>query len=113
MTSFFQKKSYINNEIDLKQKTANAIKEEYCDDVWYYLPSDRFRKAIPDIILCFFGWFVAIELKMEYSREPNGSPLQQYNLRKIQGANGFTIVANNIPAVMAALSRILNIINKT
>lgn len=112
MTSFFQKKTSINNEIDFKQKAANAIKEEYGDEVWYYLPSDRFRRGVPDIILCFFGYFVAIELKMQNSREVNGSPMQQYNLSKIQLANGFSFVATDMGSVMSGLRNVYNVINK-
>lgn len=102
-----------HNETGFKQRTADAIKEEYGDDVWYYLPSDRFRKGVPDIILCFFGYFVAIELKMPTSDEPDGSKLQQYNLRRIQGANGFSFVATRLPEVLEKLKNIHNVIEKT
>jgi hypothetical protein len=112
MTSFFPKRNSINNEIDFKQKAANAIKEEYGDEVWYYLPSDRFRRGVPDILLCFFGYFVAIELKMPQSKEVNGSPIQQYNLSRIQTANGFSFVATDMASIMDGLKNIYNVINK-
>ena len=112
MTLSFQRTSSMQNEIDFKQRAANAIKEEYGQEVWYYLPSDRFRKGVPDIILCFFGYFVAIELKMPTSRKIEGSAIQKYNLAKIESANGFSFVATDMRSVMEGLRNILNVINK-
>ena len=111
----FSKKNYksFRNETEFKQEVANNIKEEYGDDVWYYLPSDRFRKGIPDIILCFFGYFVAIELKMPNSDEKGGSPLQRYNLNRIKGANGFSLTAVTMDEVMGGLRNIYDVIQKT
>lgn len=54
-------------------------------EVWVLKTQERGRKGVPDLIVCFFGAFMAIELKKE-SEEP--SPLQYIVLDEIDKAGG-------------------------
>jgi len=50
------------------------------------------KKGVPDIIGCYKGHFIAIEVKTPTTMN-NVSPLQQYNLREINDRGGYAIVA--------------------
>lgn len=50
------------------------------------------KKGVPDIIACYKGKFLGIEVKRPETRN-NVSPLQQFNLSKIQDAAGISCVA--------------------
>ena len=47
------------------------------------------RSGIPDILICYKGHFVAIELKNETGE---ASELQKYNINKINDAKGIALV---------------------
>jgi len=50
------------------------------------------KKGVPDILACYRGSFIGIEVKTPLTRS-NTSKLQDYNLKKIMEANGYSIVA--------------------
>lgn len=104
--SGFHHRQY-DREVDLQNRARDFIKNKYGPDVWYLKTNDRFRKGIPDIILCFFGMFVAIELKGS-----NGAltPLQDHNIRLIRRANGFAFEARTIDQIDCALAKILTVL---
>ena len=56
------------------------------------------KKGVPDIIGCYKGHFIAIEVKTPTTMN-NVSPLQQYNLREINDRGGYAIVAWNVKDV--------------
>lgn len=58
---------------------------------WVLKTQERARRGVPDILLCFKGRFVAIELKA--SEEALVSPLQCYEISKIQLAGGLAYIA--------------------
>lgn len=94
-------------ESDVNDDIAKAIKQRYGRKVWYYKTNDKSRKAILDIILCFYGVFVSIEIK-----RPDNSygvqPLQNYNIKMIKEAGGYAFSANNKEDVMHTLENILD-----
>lgn len=51
------------------------------------------RSGIPDIICCYRGKFIAIEVK---SQNGKLSKLQEYNQEKILRANGIVLVARSV-----------------
>jgi hypothetical protein len=52
---------------------------------WFYKASDRYRAGVPDIIGCYQGRFIALELKVA----PNvPTPLQEYELKSIYREGG-------------------------
>jgi len=61
---------------------------------WFYKASDRFRAGIPDIIGCYKGRFVALELKVEPNKP---TPLQEYELKAIyrEGGSAQVVSYNN------------------
>ncbi len=50
------------------------------------------KKGVPDILACYRGYFLAIEVKTPTTRA-NVSKLQSYNLNKITKAGGVACVA--------------------
>lgn len=61
------------------------------------------RAGVPDLLVCYCGRFVAIEVK-----RPGGKPteLQEHVLAKISGAGGVAIVADSAAAVAEILEAI-------
>jgi len=58
---------------------------------WFYKASDRFRAGVPDIIGCYTGRFIAIELKIEPNKP---TPLQKHELNAIYREGGNTQVVS-------------------
>lgn len=50
-------------ESTFHRNVIKDIRAKYRDEVWFYKTCDRVHVGLPDIIMCFFGHFVAIELK--------------------------------------------------
>jgi Holliday junction resolvase len=50
------------------------------------------KSGVPDIVACYKGIFLGIEVKRLKTRD-NVSKLQQYNLTKIEKCGGFSTVA--------------------
>ncbi len=50
------------------------------------------KKGVPDILACYRGYFLAIEVKTPTTRA-NVSKLQDYNLNKVSKAGGISGVA--------------------
>ena len=65
------------------------------------------KKGIPDVIACYKGQFIAIEVKTPLTRS-NTSKLQEYNLDKIAEAGGQSGIAVDIDDINPMLNRIDN-----
>lgn len=63
------------------------------------------KKGVPDILCCYRGRFIAIEVKMPTTMH-NTTKLQDYNLKKIVEAGGFSIVAYEFEQVLHILEEI-------
>ena len=61
------------------------------------------RNGVPDIIACYKGQFVAIEVKDKYGRP---TPLQQANIQQIRKADGWAIVAWSVDEALSVLEEI-------
>jgi len=112
-----RKKFYLPS--DLQSALISKIKETYLNDVWVYKTHDLCRIGIPDLIICFFGHFLAIELKKPHRNarrvgvhdkpdhiDSDLSPMQTYNIKLINRAGGTAFVARSIPQVMERLEKI-------
>jgi len=82
-----------------EKQIENTIKKYLASiGVWYIKHhANKFTKVgVPDILACWHGKFVAIEVKT-----PVGvlSELQKYNLKAISDAGGVSIVARNLEDV--------------
>ncbi len=60
------------------------------------------KKGVPDIIACYKGQFVGIEVKRPETKT-NVSPLQSYNLKKIEEAGGLSFVAWDLAQVKSVI----------
>ena len=67
---------------------------------WIYHPSDRFRSAIPDFLMCLNGRFLAIEVKLPWT---NPTPLQRIVLQNIQRAGGHAWVIRRMEELRDAV----------
>lgn len=78
-------------ETKLKNQVIKYLKT--LEGCWYYKSSDRFTSGIPDLLICFRGHFVALELKA-----PKGkvSKLQSHTLAAIGDAKGSTSVCKTL-----------------
>jgi hypothetical protein len=124
-------------ERDLQIDLIKSIKSIYGEDVWVFKTHDQVRVGIPDIILCFCGHFVAIELKkpifykdkgrygrsaemkgersVEAQRHIDGKdlePLQRYNIMLINRAGGSAFHGRYHGKILQQLAKIYNTINK-
>ena len=56
---------------------------------FFWKAADRFTSGIPDIIGCYHGRFIAIEMKVDRGKP---TPLQLYNLEQIRKNEGYAAV---------------------
>ena len=68
-------------EAQLQTKLLKELKNHG----WFYKASDRYRAGIPDIIGCYQGRFLALELKVEPNKP---TKLQEYEIKQIKKADG-------------------------
>ena len=71
------------------------LKKTY-SKAWVYKTSDRFRSGIPDIIICYKGRFLAIELK---TVKNDATKLQRHELNKIIESGGSAVVCRSVKEV--------------
>jgi len=60
--------------------------------------------GVPDIIACYKGRFIGIEVKNETGKT---SPLQDINLESIKKAGGISLVARSVDEVKKAIDSII------
>lgn len=89
----------IENKIKayLKSKGAYYVK---------YFGNSYSQVGVPDILACYRGRFIGIEVKNEKGKT---SPLQDYNLASIKEAGGISLVARSVNEV----SKIIDDIEKS
>jgi len=63
------------------------------------------KKGVPDIIACYKGKFIAIEVKTPLTRS-NVSKLQEYNLDSVAEAGGISGVAVEVEDIIPILRMI-------
>ena len=91
-------------ESQLQEKAGLEIKKRYRFDVWYYHPREGKggRKAVLDIILCFYGIFVVIELKRDLS-DRGPTKLQNHNIKLIKRSGGHAFSCDTVAQVIYQL----------
>ena len=65
------------------------------------------KKGVPDILACYKGHFLAIEVKTPLTRA-NVSKLQDYNLNSVSEAGGISGIAVEVEDIMPMLRAIDN-----
>lgn len=80
----------VKDAIDEYLKTLGA-------NCWFYapVPFGYGRQGVPDRIICYRGFFIAVEAKAP-GKELNATPWQQRELEGIRGAGGRAIVASDV-----------------
>ncbi len=101
---------HYKTEGEFKQDAAKWLRERYGRNIWFYPPSDRFYKGLPEFVICFYGRFVAPELKLRDTYDPQ--PLQKVNARRIQEADGIAFVSRTMEEFKTSMERIREIIGK-
>ena len=78
------------NERKVKNRVTAILKDR---DAYYFYPvtSGFGASGVPDIIVCYFGWFIGIECK---AGKNTLSALQRQNIARINKAGGITLVIN-------------------
>ena len=89
------------SETNLKNQVIDFLRQNY-PSAWFYKSADRFTSGIPDLILCIEGKFYAIELKVGGN---NPTPIQEFVIRKIQGAGGRVVVCRSLNEVKQFLKQ--------
>lgn len=62
------------------------------------------RAGIPDVIVCFRGYFIGFEVKRTESGE--ATKIQQYEIDRIKAAQGLAFVVSSVDDVKAILDRL-------
>jgi Holliday junction resolvase len=89
----------VGPEAKLQQKVVRYLKT-LGSNVWYFKSSDRYTVGIPDLIICYNGRFIAIELK---ALKGVVSRIQSHQLSVIQRAGGESYICRTIEQVKQAL----------
>lgn len=93
-------------EARLVAKIIRLIEEKGGRPFKIVSPEEGFQEAgIPDILVCYRGLFVGIEVKQP-GAERNVSPRQHYVLRQIEAAGGATAVVTSVGEVARLLSKL-------
>ena len=87
----------IENKIKtyLKGKGAYYVK---------YFGNSYSQVGVPDILACYKGRFIGIEVKNETGKT---SPLQDYNIEAIKKAGGISLVARSVEDVEKEIDNII------
>lgn len=93
----------------LETKFQNRVLKDLksLPNTWVLKTQERARRGIPDILSCVAGHFVAIELKA--SQEAIVSPLQCYEISKIEHSGGYSYIAypENWDSVLKEIKQIV------
>lgn len=95
-----EKKLFAKSEKSLQRSVRAFLKTQ---PGWWIKTSDRFIAGYPDIIGCFFGNFIAIELKRPGSKGP--TPLQQHNMELIKKSGGKAVWVTSLKEVKELVNK--------
>lgn len=88
------------------EKTIQKAVQKYLDSqgVFWYHPSSMHAKGTPDLLACYKGRFVGIELKRPKNSEP--TKLQIKKMAKIEESGGVCAVCRSVDEVKEFLKEI-------
>ncbi len=90
-------------EKSIENKIKDYLKLKGAYYVKYF--GNKFSQVgVPDILACYKGRFIGIEVKNEKGKT---SPLQDINLKQIQEAGGISIVARSVEEVKQIIDNII------
>ena len=76
-------------EKTFENQIKNFLKTKCCWYLKYWGGAEYTKSGIPDLLVCCNGYFIGIEVKAPKGRP---SPLQIYNLCKIDKSNGYAVL---------------------
>ena len=89
-------------EKSVENRIKNYLKSKGAYYVKYF--GNKFSQVgVPDLLVCYRGMFVAIEVKNDKGKT---SPLQDINLQQIKDAGGYSIVARSVKDVEVLIGHI-------
>ena len=91
-------------EQQIQKKILTMLEKDY--DAYVVKVVSANKSGVPDIVACIDGRFIGIEVKRPASRS-TVSPLQAYNLDKIEEKGGLSMVAWNVEMVREFLEEML------
>lgn len=92
------------NEAQLTTQIKNLLKTKgaYCEKIF----GGGFQSAgIPDIICCYKGWFIAIEVKSP-TKKGRASDVQKVKVKNIRNSGGIAFFTDNLQDVKSVLKYI-------
>lgn len=92
-------------ERSLQDKIIKYINSK---DIYCFKTITNNRRGIPDIIVCYNGIFISIEVKSDNGKL---SMLQMLELQKIKKAGGFYLLATNFDLFVSDFNFIINCID--
>ena len=72
-----------------ESQATTSLLRRLKDHGYFWKASDRFKAGIPDIIGCYLGRFIAIEVKVDYNKP---TPLQVNVMNEIVKNTGYAAV---------------------
>lgn len=87
------------------KKIRRKLKENYGPDLWFFKThggADQVR-GLPDLIGCYHGYFVAMEVKKPGGR---ATDLQAFTLQQIRAAGGYATVIHSFEEAEAFLGTV-------
>ena len=92
-------------EAKVKARVVKLLKEH---NIYYFFPATHGfgRSGVPDIICCYWGYFLAIECKAGGNKP---TALQLREMERIEKANGTAMVVDDSEESLDALSDLLHI----
>ena len=87
----------------VENKIKNYLKSKGAYYVKYFGNSFS-QVGVPDILVCYKGKFIGIEVKNEKGKT---SPLQDINLQQIKDAGGISFVARSVEDVKKVIDNII------
>jgi Holliday junction resolvase len=94
-------------EKKVKEKVVKKLKS--LGAYYFYPVANGFgRSGVPDIVACYNGRFIGIEVKYDASKNPP-TELQKYNLAQIDDADGIALVIDrhNVDELLSILEELL------
>jgi hypothetical protein len=81
-------------EADVQRRILKSLNKHG----WFYNTNDRYRAGVPDILGCFAGRFVAVEVKINKSKL---TKFQEFEAGQIKQHGEYFVVCYNDPYYVA------------
>lgn len=104
ISSEYKKRAKAAKEFGMTEQKIQSNIIKYLESEGHYVVKviTASKKGVPDLIACINGRFVAIEVKRPETKTGT-SKLQEYNLKKVDKAGGYTLVAWSLDVVKTFL----------